>query len=93
MRASEIVRDEEFKSGQLDTGFISRFNEHREAASKEPDQEEWDMAMIAAAIHYVALRKHAAGGHPAQQSRWKMSGRKSLLDGRNVMKVDKRIKK
>ena len=92
----EIVRDEEFQSGRLDTGFISRFNQRRVAAAKEPDQEERDMAMIAAAIHYVALRKHAAAGHPvsaAQQSRWKMSGRKSLLDGRNLMKVDKRLKK
>src|SRR5207253_5136752 len=28
----EIVRDEEFQSGHLDMGFISRFNERRSAA-------------------------------------------------------------
>jgi acetyl-CoA carboxylase biotin carboxylase subunit len=81
----EIVRDEEFISGRLDTGFISRFNERRKAATTEPDQEQQDMAMIAAAIHYATLRKQAAAGRPVladHQNRWKMSGRKSLLDGR-----------
>src|SRR5258705_254705 len=87
----DLVR-EEFKSGRLDTGFISRFNERREAATTEPDREEQDMAIIAAAIHYAALRKQAAAGQPISgdyQSRWKMSGRKSLLDGRNLTKADK----
>jgi acetyl-CoA carboxylase biotin carboxylase subunit len=90
----EIVRDKEFKSGHLDTGFIGRFNERRAGATSASDQEGQDMAMIAAAIHYATLRKAASISHGVNaQSRWKMSGRKSLLDGRNVMKADKRVKK
>ena len=29
----EVMRDEEFVAGRLDTGFISRFNERRAAAA------------------------------------------------------------
>jgi acetyl-CoA carboxylase biotin carboxylase subunit len=90
----EIVRDEEFKSGRLDTGFISRFNERRAAArtaaAHQTDQQHDDIAIIAAAIHYAALRKQTAAGPSNSgdyQSRWKMSGRKSLLDGRSVLKT------
>jgi acetyl-CoA carboxylase biotin carboxylase subunit len=92
----QIVRDEEFQSGHLDTGFISRFNERRAAATTKPGQEEQDMAMIAAAIHYATLRKQATAGQSVSsdhQSRWKMSGRKSLLDGRKVLKTDKGFKR
>ncbi len=90
----EIVRDDEFRSGQLDTGFISRFNERRAIERTEPDREEEDMAMIAAAIHYANMRKQASTNHfSGDESRWKMSGRKSLLDGRNVIKADKRLKR
>jgi acetyl-CoA carboxylase biotin carboxylase subunit len=89
----EIVRDNEFRSGQLDTGFISRFNKRRAAATAEPHQVEQDLAMIAAAIHYATLRKRASTERVANdQSRWKMSGRESLLQGRSVMKADKRLK-
>ena len=81
----EIVRDDEFKSGKLDTGFIARFNERRETTVTEPDQLAQDIALIAAAVHYATSRKQASTNHASdQQSRWKMSGRKSLLDGRNV---------
>ncbi len=72
----EIVRDEEFKSARLDTGFISRFNKRRENAGEnsEPDQIEQDIALIAATIHYAKLQKAAALGHNAagEQNRWKM---------------------
>ena len=87
----EIVRDEEFKSGQLDTGFIGRFNERRQAArtaGAERDQQSEDMAIIAAAIHYDTLRKEAYAGQQTpgdRENRWKMSGRRSLLDDRKVM--------
>lgn len=90
----EIVRDEEFKSGRLDTGFIARFNERREAAGTHGSddrnldaQMRQDIALIAASIQYVKLQRkassvrHASG---ADHSRWKMSGRKSLLEARDV---------
>lgn len=79
----EIIRDEEFKLGKLDTGFISRFNERRAAArsseTKGHDQERDDMAVIAAALGYAALRKQAVGPQATvngeHESRWKLSGR------------------
>ena len=89
----EIVRDEEFKSGQLDTGFIARFNQRREAArtagAVEHDQQSEDMAVIAAAIHYVTLRREASAGQraPGRENRWKMSGRLGLIEGKKSMKV------
>jgi len=89
----EIVRDEEFQSGQLDTGFISRFNERRTARvsgsnDREPERQTGnDIALIAAAIHYARLQRNASRNSPAtgaNQSRWKMSGRKWLLEARDV---------
>jgi acetyl-CoA carboxylase biotin carboxylase subunit len=85
----EIVRDEEFRSARLDTGFIARFNERREAraGTVAPDQEQEDMAMIAAAVYYARLQKQASAGQPmdsATENRWKMSGRTALLSDRNL---------
>ena len=49
----EVVRDEEFVSGQLDTGFIARFNERRATHEQRESQVEADLAVIAAALSYV----------------------------------------
>jgi acetyl-CoA carboxylase biotin carboxylase subunit len=89
----EIVRDEEFKLGRLDTGFIARFNERREAAghSSAKNQERQDMTIIAAALHYSALRK-AASAQPQstrdreRENRWKMSGRTAI--GRGFARIN-----
>ncbi|HEV2829399.1 MAG TPA: acetyl-CoA carboxylase biotin carboxylase subunit [Pyrinomonadaceae bacterium] len=84
----EIVRDEEFKLGRLDTGFITRFNERREAATYPSDknQEHQDMAIIAAALHYAGLRKEASARPQSlcdqdRENRWKMSGRAAISRG------------
>jgi acetyl-CoA carboxylase, biotin carboxylase subunit len=78
----EIVRDEEFRQGQLDTGFISRFNERRtreSGAASDGDQEQVqaDLAIIAAAIHYTTLQREASfkNSGAGSQNRWKLSGR------------------
>jgi acetyl-CoA carboxylase, biotin carboxylase subunit len=72
----EIVRDQEFKSARLDTGFISRFNERRDAARAraEADETEQDLALIAASIHYATLQRSATVEHNSSgaQTRWKM---------------------
>jgi acetyl-CoA carboxylase biotin carboxylase subunit len=95
----EIVRDEEFRSGRLDTGFISRFNARRETAratslDKDPKaQEQEDLALIAASIHYARLQRRAAGNNSLagdNQSRWKMSGRTALHEARNVLRSGNR---
>ncbi len=83
----EIVRDEEFRSARLDTGFIARFNERRHrvpGAGPKGDPEapvRQDIALVAASIHYVKLQRRAASDDDFagdNQNRWKMSGRAEL---------------
>jgi len=80
----EIVRDTEFIAGRLDTAFINRFNARRAAAT--PDQSQTadsDVALIAAALHYVKLSRRTSLQNVAHSSnRWKMSGRQALLNAR-----------
>jgi acetyl-CoA carboxylase biotin carboxylase subunit len=76
----DIVRDEEFRAGRLDTGFISRFYGRRQSAAAEsPDHTvQQDIAIIAAAIHYTRQQTNAVANRPSAndvESRWKMSGR------------------
>jgi acetyl-CoA carboxylase biotin carboxylase subunit len=92
----EIVRDGEFQSGKLDTGFISRFNKRRALAEgvgpdhPDPDKRrQQDMALIAAALHYAKQQKASASNSHAlgDQNRWKLSGRNAQLDSRDVRSV------
>jgi acetyl-CoA carboxylase biotin carboxylase subunit len=91
----EIVRDVEFESGKLDTDFISRFNERRSAAKapaiNDPEvQLQDDIALIAASIHYAKQQREASRKVQTiveTQSRWKMSGRTGLHDGRDLIGV------
>ncbi|HKZ77556.1 MAG TPA: acetyl-CoA carboxylase biotin carboxylase subunit [Pyrinomonadaceae bacterium] len=81
----EIVRSEEFIAGKLDTGFISRFNQLREAARRfAPDQSEREekglreVVLIAAAVHYADLQRRTSLNAAAPgdiENRWKLSGR------------------
>jgi acetyl-CoA carboxylase biotin carboxylase subunit len=71
----EIVRDDEFISGRLDTGFISRFNERRRTESEPASTVEADLATIAAALAYCK-RQRTGGLREAQISDWR-SGRRS----------------
>jgi acetyl-CoA carboxylase biotin carboxylase subunit len=88
----EIVRDEEFIAGRLDTGFISRFHERRKAVASpsEPHDENEtrnrDIALVAAALHYAKLQREASLNHQATseaENRWRMAGRLAQLDSRN----------
>jgi acetyl-CoA carboxylase biotin carboxylase subunit len=88
----EIVRDEEFIAGQLDTGFIARFNERLEttrasASEIAGGQTQQDIALIAAAVHYTRLQKEASSRPltAITESRWKMSGRTSALGIKSKM--------
>lgn len=95
----EIVRDEEFVAGRLDTGFIARFNERRKAVrrivsteAREVEIVRRDVALIASAIHYEKLRKKASAYRQPTgetENRWKISGRTALIRRRSV--VDKRV--
>jgi acetyl-CoA carboxylase, biotin carboxylase subunit len=70
----EVVRDEEFIAGRLDTGFIGRFNERRAVQESASTQIESDLAAIAAALTYV-LRQQQTATRPTYtvKSRWKTS--------------------
>ncbi|MBA3570814.1 MAG: acetyl-CoA carboxylase biotin carboxylase subunit [Pyrinomonadaceae bacterium] len=91
----EIVRDEEFIAGRLDTGFIARFNERREAArrfvstqAEEIEIRRRDLALIAGAIHYAKAQREASlHRQPAGEVKncWKISGRTALIRQRNVI--------
>ena len=77
----EIVCDEEFIEGRLDTGFISRFNERRlEKRGNSEPQIEQDLAIIAAALIYEAGQREARSVSPrSEQSRWRMAARAAGL--------------
>ena len=71
----EVIRDEEFISGRLDTGFISRFNERREVQPASEVEE--DLAMIAAALSYATRQQQTAIqlATKTSQSRWRRAAR------------------
>ena len=73
----EVVRDEEFISGRLDTGFIGRFNERRAESEPQSPEIEEDLAMIAAALVYAERQQQAAlqMATKTSQTRWKLAGR------------------
>jgi acetyl-CoA carboxylase, biotin carboxylase subunit len=76
----EVADDEEFVAGNLDTGFITRFNERR--AVVESPQEQVDLAMIAAAIHHARHEQPVfvqTTGTSVSDGRWKMAGRAAGL--------------
>src|SRR5687768_13682603 len=74
----EIVRDEEFISARLDTGFISRFNERR--VEPERSVEDQDLAIIAAALHYVKHQPQIRVQKPV--SKWKLAARETKSNHR-----------
>jgi acetyl-CoA carboxylase biotin carboxylase subunit len=85
----QIVRDEEFVAGKLDTGFISRFQsrqalarEHA-AVSESEGRTEQDLAIIAAALDYSQRQSATNNAHrPSESNAWRMAGRSALLQGR-----------
>lgn len=79
----EIVEDEEFKQGKLDTGFIGRWQERRKGPKLSA--EEKDIAVIASALAYSNQQSSVsqpAAKQTGQQSRWAMAGRTALHNDR-----------
>jgi acetyl-CoA carboxylase biotin carboxylase subunit len=77
----EVMEDEEFIEGRLDTSFISRFNERRNPA--EADERIIDIAAIAAALAFSCSKSTIpeTNGRP-QESHWGRAGREMQLSGR-----------
>jgi acetyl-CoA carboxylase biotin carboxylase subunit len=78
----DLMIDEEFIDGKLDTGFIPRFNERKKAV--EIDGTTSDIAMIGAALAYSKKKNAvpAANGEKAKISKWVLSGREALIQNR-----------
>ena len=82
----QIVKDSEFRSAHLDTGFIARFNKRQRSSPPENnDHVETDMALIAAAIHFSQTTQSLGETDQQHPSRWKVAGRKALLHARSRM--------
>ncbi|PYS74999.1 MAG: acetyl-CoA carboxylase biotin carboxylase subunit [Acidobacteria bacterium] len=82
----DVVRDQEFIDGRLDTSFISRFNERQPGTKRGPCAEEVDVAVIAAALKFVKQQKLKSPELLSTDSnRWKLSGRVAALQGRQAV--------
>ncbi|MCU1290712.1 MAG: accC [Acidobacteria bacterium] len=76
----EVMEDEEFIEGKLDTGFIERFNARKKV--KSLSETEKDMALIAAALAYADKQKSVSAApvkSDARISRWTIAGRLGAL--------------
>jgi len=76
----EVMEDVEFISGELDTGFIPRFNERRIATQMTVEQT--DIAIIAAALAYQEHKKPATVSPQITESRWASAGRNMAMNSR-----------
>ena len=76
----EVMDDEVFIRGDLDTGFIKAFMERRKAV--EPDRETLDAVIIAAVLHSQARRPQTTvNAEQRQTSRWAAAGRAAQVKG------------
>lgn len=74
----EVMDDDEFVSGKLDTGFIGRYNERKKPAV--PSQDERDMALIAAALLYSSKKTVVQQADSNRPSRWAAVARPGYSD-------------
>ena len=77
----EVMNDEVFIAGNLDTGFIAAFNERRKERGAE--REEKDIAVITAALAYSDRQSATGKGSVSerQRSRWATAGRIAAMRG------------
>lgn len=75
----EVMEDEEFISGNLDTGFIPRFNERHKKA--ETPQDIADAAIVAAALAMSSSKPAATSARPAD-SKWGEAARTAAMRNR-----------
>jgi acetyl-CoA carboxylase biotin carboxylase subunit len=74
----DVMVDEEFIEGKLDTGFIPRFNERK--INVESDTVTRDMAIVAAALAFSKKRAApAVNGNTTKPSKWVLSGREASM--------------
>ena len=79
----EVLEDEEFVAGRIDTGFIAKWQERRTRTVMERNQA--DMALIAAAMAFAKSQspvQNSTASHSKPTSRWAVSGRMAMLNKR-----------
>jgi acetyl-CoA carboxylase biotin carboxylase subunit len=79
----EIVEDEEFIAGNLDTGFITRWQERRE--KQEASETKTDLALIVSALAYGKKQKittNDSSNQKIKDNRWATAGRMALHTNR-----------
>ncbi|MEZ5345326.1 MAG: acetyl-CoA carboxylase biotin carboxylase subunit [Pyrinomonadaceae bacterium] len=71
----EIMEDEVFIKGELDTGFITEFNGRK--SEKQTDEKMQDIAVIAAALAFSDQQRSPSvkSADTQDQSKWKVAGR------------------
>ncbi|HMQ04097.1 MAG TPA: acetyl-CoA carboxylase biotin carboxylase subunit [Pyrinomonadaceae bacterium] len=74
----QVLVDEEFIEGRIDTGFIERWKER--SKFKGPDELTTDLSIVAAVISKSNTASHRANASPVP-SKWVMTGRRERLDG------------
>ncbi len=82
-----VIADPEFVEGNLDTGFIPRFNEReKEKQTETVPEAETDIAIIAATLQFLQSQKSKTiSTATASVNRWKMSGRNAALHSRATL--------
>jgi len=73
----DVMEDEEFTAGRIDTGFIEGWKQRRSIA--ERTKKEKDLAVIAAAVAYADRKKAAPSSSSAASSKWLIEGRCAVL--------------
>ncbi len=78
----EIIEDEEFQKGILDTGFIERWKRRRKTVKLT--ETEKDLAIIASALKFAQTRevKRKISLNNSNISRWQMAGRLAMFANR-----------
>ncbi len=72
----EVIDDEDFHAGRIDTGFISQWREKRGKVDRATEQR---IAALAAGLHYLAGLYAERPASPGIGSAWGGSGRDDLL--------------
>ena len=73
----EVIEDEDFQAGRIDTGFIGRWMEKRAKAQASPEQQR--IAALAAGLHYLTKGRGREREAGRTKSAWGAAGRDALL--------------
>ncbi|MCI0662149.1 MAG: acetyl-CoA carboxylase biotin carboxylase subunit [Acidobacteria bacterium] len=70
-----VLDDQDFRSGEIDTDYIARFIQQRQAHAIRPQDDELVVAALVASLDFSRNSKVAAKAPGNHVSKWKMAGR------------------